>query len=90
MFVLLTQFSRAQNPVEKTVLYVPVHQHPGYEQSLLEYDASTTRIVVVLEAPQPNQKLPASTDSLIGLLANANALSAQYQLAMIQLGMSLK
>ena len=85
VFVLLTQFSRAQNPVEKTVLYVPVHQQPGYEQSLLGYDASTTRIVVILDAPQPKPKFPASTDSLIGLLANVNTLNAQYQLAMLHL-----
>jgi len=88
VFVLLTQFSRAQNPVEKTVLYVPVHQQPGYEQSLLGYDASTTRIVVILDAPQPKPKFPASTDSLIDLLANVNTLNAQYQLALLHLNRS--
>ncbi|PJB59406.1 MAG: hypothetical protein CO098_03575, partial [Bacteroidetes bacterium CG_4_9_14_3_um_filter_41_19] len=52
------------------------------------YDASTTRIVVILDAPQPKPKFPASTDSLIDLLANVNTLNAQYQLALLHLNRS--
>jgi len=51
----------------------------------LEYNTQTTRMVQVLEAPQPQPMVPSSTDSLIGLLANVNTLNAQYQLALLHL-----
>jgi hypothetical protein len=85
IFVLLIKLSEAQNPAEKAVLYVPVRHQPGSEQMPLEYNTQTTRMVQVLEAPQPKPKFPASTDSLIGLLAGANTLNAQYQLALLHL-----
>ena len=85
IFVLFIKLSMAQNPAEKAVIVVPVHQQPGFEQMPLEYNTQTTRLVQVLEAPQPKLKLPASSDSLIGLLAGANTLNAQYQLALLYL-----
>jgi hypothetical protein len=64
IFVLFASQSMAQNPAEKSVLYVPVHQQPGYEQSLLEYDARTTRIVQVFEVPKTEKNDSTLTDSV--------------------------
>ena len=64
MFVLLTQFSRAQNPVEKTVYYIPVQNNINSSTMPLEYNAQTTRLVQVLEVPVVVAKDPIHADSL--------------------------
>ncbi|OFY49037.1 MAG: hypothetical protein A2W85_16415 [Bacteroidetes bacterium GWF2_41_31] len=64
MFVLLTQFSRAQNPVEKTVYYIPVQNNINSSTMPLEYNAQTTRLVQVLEVPVVVAKDPIHADSV--------------------------
>jgi len=64
MFVLLTQFSRAQNPVEKTVYYIPVQNNINSSTMPLEYNAQTTRLVQVLEVPNVVSKTSIHADSV--------------------------
>ena len=64
MFVLLTQFSRAQNPVEKTVYYIPVQNNINSSTMPLEYNTQTTRLVQVLEVPVVVAKDPIHADSV--------------------------
>ncbi len=51
VFVLLTQISWAQNPVEKTVYYIPVQNNINSSTMPLEYNTQTTRLEQVLEVP---------------------------------------
>jgi hypothetical protein len=51
VFVLLTQISRAQSPVEKTVYYIPVQNNINSSTMPLEYNTQTTRLEQVLEVP---------------------------------------
>jgi len=62
IFVLLIKLSEAQNPADKSVIYVPVRHQPGSEQMPLEYNTQTTRMVQVLEAPN----VEASDSTLTG------------------------
>jgi len=64
VFVLLTQFSRAQNPVEKTVYYIPVQNNINSSTMPLEYNAQTTRLVQVLEVPNVVSKTSIHADSV--------------------------
>ena len=64
MFVLLTQFSRAQNPVEKTVYYIPVQNNINSSTMPLEYNTQTTRLVQVLEVPNVVSKTSIHADSV--------------------------
>jgi len=63
LFVLLMQQTIAQNPAQKAVIYVPVHPTLNAPDMPLEYNTQTTRMVQVLEAPQPQPMVPSSTDS---------------------------
>jgi len=64
IFVLFVGQTRAQNPAEKAVIYVPVRHQPGYEQMPLEYNTKTTRMVQVLEAPKAETNDSTLTDSV--------------------------
>jgi len=64
VFVLLTQFSRAQNPVEKTVYYIPVQNNINSSTMPLEYNTQTTRLVQVLEVPNVVSKTSIHADSV--------------------------
>ena len=64
VFVLLTLFSRAQNPVEKTVYYIPVQNNINSSTMPLEYNTQTTRLVQVLEVPNAVTKAPIHADSV--------------------------
>jgi len=54
----------AQNPAEKAIIVVPVHQQPGYEQMPLEYNTQTTRLEQVLEMPVVVPKTSIHVDSV--------------------------
>ncbi|MDP2724356.1 MAG: T9SS type A sorting domain-containing protein [Bacteroidales bacterium] len=64
VFVLLTQISRAQNPVEKTVYYIPVQNNINSSTIPLEYNTQTTRLEQVLEVPVVVAKDPIHADSV--------------------------
>jgi len=64
VFVLLTQISRAQNPVEKTVYYIPVQNNINSSSMPLEYNTQKTRLVQVIEVPVVVAKDPIHADSL--------------------------
>jgi len=64
IFVLFIKLSMAQNPAEKAVIVVPVHQQPGYEQMPLEYNTQTTRLEQVLEVPNAVSKTYIHADSV--------------------------
>jgi len=64
VFVLLTQISRAQNPLEKTDSYIPAQNNINSSAMPLEYNTQTTRLVQVLEVPNAVTKAPIHADSV--------------------------
>ena len=64
IFVLFIKLSLAQNPADKSVIYVPVHHQPGSEQMPLEYNPQTTRMVQVMEVPKAEKGVSVLVDSV--------------------------
>jgi hypothetical protein len=64
IFVLFVGQSIAQNPAEKSVIYIPVHHQPGSEKMPLEYNTQTTRIVQVMDAPNAGNIVSVQADSV--------------------------
>ncbi len=64
VFVLFFKLAAAQNPAEKSVIYVPVRHQPGYEQMPLEYNTQTARMVQVMDAPNAGNIVSVQADSV--------------------------
>jgi hypothetical protein len=64
VFFVLLQQTIAQNPAEKSVVYVPVRHQPGSEKMPLEYNTQTTRMVQVMDAPNAGNTVSVQADSV--------------------------